>query len=425
MLKINKAFIIACFSIIQLSVLAQNNTSSPYTRYGYGELANRSFGAGKAMGGIGFGLRSSKQINPMNPASYSAIDSMTFIFDFGIAGQMSWYDDGVNKQKSRNGNLEYIALQFPISNRIAMSAGVLPYSFVGYDFIHTEKVGHETYINNFKGKGGLNDIYAGLSIDIWKKRLSVGANVGYFFGTVKHENILQFYQSSAMSVTKRQEIKVNDVKLDFGLQYTHPFSKTENFVVGLAFSPSNKLNNKVYNTFVEGTENTSSAVTTVDTLSNSAFDIPNSYGVGVSYVKQNKLTVGLDFLYEDWGSAYFEDKKDVFSNRYRVAGGVEYIPQYMERSFFKRIRYRAGIHYGDSYQKVNSTSSGIKDAGYKNYGASVGLGLPLIDNRSFLNLSFEYTKVKPQVSSMIDEQYFKITINYTFNEQWFFKFKLK
>lgn len=406
-------------------MLAQNNTNSPYTRYGYGVLADRSFGAGRAMGGIGYGLKSSRQVNPMNPASYSAVDSMTFIFDFGISGQLSWFDDGTNTQKNTNGNIEYIAMQFPISKRIAMSAGVLPYSFVGYDFSHVETISTETYINNFNGKGGLNDIYAGLSIDIWKKRLSVGVNAGYLFGTVTHTSTLSFSSSSALQVQKKQEIRVNDLKLDFGLQYTHPFSKTESFTLGLAFTPSNKLNNKVYNTLTEGTSGSTSAVQTIDTLTNSAFDLPNSFGAGLSYVKQNKFTAGVDFRYETWEDARFEDKKDVFSNRYRVAGGVEFIPGYMDRSFFKRMRYRAGLYYGNSYQQVTVQRAGLDNAGYKDYGASVGFGLPLIDNRSFLNLSFEYMRIKPQDRSMIDEQYFRVTVNYTFNEQWFFKFKLK
>lgn len=424
MLKINKVFIIACFLFAQLALIAQNSTNSPYTRYGYGELADRSFGAGRAMGGLGFGLRSSKQINPMNPASYSAIDSMTFLFDFGVSGQMSWYNDGVNKQKNKNGNVEYIAMQFPITKRLAVSAGVLPYSYVGYDFNHIERIAGETSLNTFTGKGGLNDIYAGLSMDIWKKRLSVGINAGYLFGTVTHSSLLTFPSStSALPIEKKQEIRVNDLKLDFGVQYTHPFSKTEHVVVGLAFSPSNKLNTKVYNTFREGQGTT--GLITADTLTSSAFDLPNSYGFGLSYVKQNKLTVGLDVLYEEWEKAYFQDKKGVFDNRYRVAGGVEYIPGFMERSFFKRVRYRAGIHYGNSYQQVNTNEVGVDKAGYKEYGASIGFGLPLIDNRSILNLSFEYAKIKPELSSMVEEQYFRVTINYTFNEQWFFKFKLK
>ena len=36
--------------------IAQNNTNSPYTRYGYGDLSDQSFGNSKAMGGIAFGL---------------------------------------------------------------------------------------------------------------------------------------------------------------------------------------------------------------------------------------------------------------------------------------------------------------------------------------------------------------------------------
>ena len=115
-----------------LSAEAQNNTASPYTRFGYGELADRSFGAGRAMGGIGVGLRSPKQINPMNPASYSCMDSLTFIFDFGASLQSATYKDASNKFKKLNGNVEYIALQFPITRWLAMSAGLLPYSFVGY-----------------------------------------------------------------------------------------------------------------------------------------------------------------------------------------------------------------------------------------------------------------------------------------------------
>ena len=56
------------------TAIAQNNTNSPYTRYGYGDLSDQSFGNSKAMGGIAFGLRDGAQINPLNPASYTAID---------------------------------------------------------------------------------------------------------------------------------------------------------------------------------------------------------------------------------------------------------------------------------------------------------------------------------------------------------------
>ena len=173
MLKIERLLIAGILIFIGLSSSAQNNTNSPYTRFGYGELADRSFGAGRAMGGVGIGLRSPKQINPMNPASYSCMDSLTFLFDFGIAGQLSWYDDGTNTQKNINGNVEYVALQFPVHRRLALSVGVLPYSYVGYSYgAQRTTEGGYNYGETYTGTGGLQDLYLGVSVDVWKSALA-------------------------------------------------------------------------------------------------------------------------------------------------------------------------------------------------------------------------------------------------------------
>jgi hypothetical protein len=412
MLKINRVVVVGILLAVSFVLPAQNNTNSPYTRYGYGELADRSFGAGRAMGGIGYGLRSNKQINPMNPASYTGMDSLTFIFDFGVAGQLSWFNDGVHNERRLNGNIEYIALQFPVHRRIAVSAGLLPYSYVGYNY-GSDKVGEVGYTEQFSGTGGLNEVYAGVSIDIWKRRLSVGANIGYLFGRMDHNQTLLITTGGNNITYRLKELEVRDVKLDFGLQYTYPFSARESFTLGVAYSPKKKLNTTSYDIFSDA----SGALTEGDTTKNKAFDIPHSVGLGISYVKQNRLTLAADFSYENWGQARFFDKSDDFKNRIRVAAGGEFIPDYQNRIFFSRIRYRAGIHYSNSYLRINNS-------GYNEYGASIGLGLPLVDNRSYLNVAFEYVKIKPETKLLIDQQHFRFTINYTFNERWFFKFKV-
>lgn len=425
MLKINKVVIISFLIFTQLPLWAQNNTNSPYTRFGYGELADRSFGAGRAMGGVGYGLRSSKQINPLNPASYSCMDSLTFLFDFGASGQVSWFYDGTNKQRQMNGNVEYIAMQFPITRRLAMSIGLLPYSYVGYDFGESRTEGGLSWGESFSGEGGLSDAYLGLSYDIWKKRLSIGVNAGFLFGNITHSRNLIFPSSTgADDVYRNQRYEIRDLKLDFGIQYTHPLSKTEHVTVGFVYSPGKKLNTTVYDTQLVGSSATS-GYTRNDTIKNYRFDMPNSYGSGISYVKENRLTLAADFLYEDWANAYFDNEKGQFKNRTRVAAGAEFIPRYDNRNYLGRIRYRAGFHYSNSYLRVSrSEENGYKGHGYNEYGASVGFGLPLIDNRSLVNLSFEYVKIRPELRTMIDEQYFRFTVNYTFNELWFFKRKV-
>ena len=104
----------------------------------------------------------------MNPASYSCMDSLTFLFDFGVAGQLSWFDDGNARQNDINGNVEYIAMQFPIHRRIALSFGLLPYSYVGYKFGALRNDEGVTFTETYNGSGGLSDFYGGVSIDIWK-----------------------------------------------------------------------------------------------------------------------------------------------------------------------------------------------------------------------------------------------------------------
>jgi hypothetical protein len=47
---------------------AQNATSSPSSRFGYGELNNNLPNSYRAMGGVGIGMRSNKAINPAQPA---------------------------------------------------------------------------------------------------------------------------------------------------------------------------------------------------------------------------------------------------------------------------------------------------------------------------------------------------------------------
>ena len=49
--------------------VAQNNTNSPYTRYGYGQLVDQGPANSKGMGGIAYGVRDKNHVNFVNPAS--------------------------------------------------------------------------------------------------------------------------------------------------------------------------------------------------------------------------------------------------------------------------------------------------------------------------------------------------------------------
>ena len=172
------------------TAIAQNNTNSPYTRYGYGDLSDQSFGNSRAMGGIAFGLRDGAQINPLNPASYTAIDSLTFLFEGGVSLQnMNISGSGV-KLNAKNSSFDYLAMQFRLHPRIAMSIGLLPFSNVGYSVSDTQAATDPTtgntadYARSYTGDGGLHQLYAGVGVKVLKN-LSVGVNASYFWGDIK------------------------------------------------------------------------------------------------------------------------------------------------------------------------------------------------------------------------------------------------
>ena len=104
------------FLLMMLSgaTIAQNNTNSPYTRYGYGQLADQGSGNSKAMGGVAYGLRDKYQVNFANPASYTAIDSLTRntvgSMDFGGSALNKYYNAGNKPGGSRRVTSDVFAL---------------------------------------------------------------------------------------------------------------------------------------------------------------------------------------------------------------------------------------------------------------------------------------------------------------------------
>ena len=216
MLKNKKLLFIAIIACLVSSVGAQE-TNSPYSRYGYGILKDQAVGPSKAMGGIGYGLRHGQSANPMNPASYSHVDSLTFLFDMGLTATYGKLSDGVNSRSDFNGGLDYITILIPLARGLGLSAGVLPYSSVGYKFGSTETTDNLSYIKSFAGSGGLSQIYLGTGYKLGRTGLSLGANASYLFGTLEHTRSLPSIGSSnSYTSTENSRLRLKTFSLIWG-----------------------------------------------------------------------------------------------------------------------------------------------------------------------------------------------------------------
>lgn len=416
MIGYRQTLLVFLLLILSVTTVAQNNTNSPYTRYGYGQLADQGSGNSKAMGGIAYGLRDKYQTNFVNPASYTAIDSLTFIFDGGVSLQNTNLSDGKVKMNAKNSSFDYITMQFRLGKWAAMSLGLLPYSNVGYSMGDYTGQGESANSVTYTGEGGMHQLYLGAGFKIFKN-LSVGANISYLWGDVTRQRYSQFPNySQAMSTSTTSNVSLKSYKLDFGMQYTQQLGKKHAMTLGAVFSPGHDLNNEAYFQDQVGSSYTGTTITTRDTVVTCG--IPMTIGAGVTYVYDNRLTVGADFMYQNWSSVTYMNAKDAFNNRTKISFGAEYLPNPLGRSYFSHVKYRLGAYYSKPYYKIDGQSAANE------YGVTAGFGLPIPRTRSVLSLSAQYVRVEGTSKAFLNENILRICVGVTFNERWFFKRKV-
>lgn len=394
-------------------------TSSPYSMYGYGILNDGVTSMQRQMGGVGIAMQSGRQINAMNPASYAAIDSLTFLWDIGADLSFIHRKEGKLSHNSMGGGLDYITLQFPVTHYMGMSVGLLPYSSVGYAF--GSEIEHGVESN--QGEGGLTQAYLGWSGKL--KGLSIGFNIAYQWGNI----INDVYANTDGGRTTMFErvMQVRDWNLTVGAQYRAKLSKSDALTLGLTWQPRKSMNGKTYAIFWD-VDQDSKADTVGRMKMKGNYYQPTAIGSGISFHRHNRyvLNVEADFTWQNWadapyaamynnGDLLYEDMK--FDNRWRMALGGEFTPN-VRGTFFRRITYRAGGHYTHDY--LNIMGNNVRE-----YGISAGIGLPTVEGKTMVNIGFEWKHRQASPQSLISENYYNITLGLNFNELWFWQRKLR
>ena len=139
-----KLFLAALMMSLALAVNAQSGMNSPYSQWGLGLLSDQTSGFNAGMNGVGLGFHEHNQVNYINPASYSSVDSLTFLFDAGISGQISNFNENGVKKNAKNANLDYVVAAFRAFRHMGVSFGILPCSNVGYNCSVSGWVSEET-----------------------------------------------------------------------------------------------------------------------------------------------------------------------------------------------------------------------------------------------------------------------------------------
>ncbi|MBR1789538.1 MAG: hypothetical protein IJ762_10200 [Bacteroidaceae bacterium] len=441
MTQIKRLFALWAVAMMTTGLVAQSNgCNSSYSRFGLGLLSDQSQGFNRSMGGVAQGFRSGTQVNMLNPASYSAIDSLTFIFDAGMGLKIGRIKGDGNSIRVMNTSLEYINAGLRLCRGLGLSFGFVPYSTIGYNFNESRRVGSSyttgqsiTSQITYYGNGGLHQIYLGLGWNPFHK-FSIGANISYLWGDYDHTMSQLFYEGSGSSSNTNYNTQNEDwtsdmktYKLDLGVQYPVRLNKDNQLTFGATATLGHTIGSDV--TLLRYT----SKGDTLKHTTSKAFDLPYTIRVGASWSHKEQLTIGADYTMDRWSGCKVPMSEstatgsgiaiatDQYRNRHHVALGADYIhhPQ-VGGKYRDHIHYRIGASYSTSYVKVNGQN------GPDEYSLRAGVGLPLKTTaRSLINVSAEWLRRAPATSTQIKENYIMLHIGITFNEKWFEKWKFQ
>jgi hypothetical protein len=420
--------ILLIFTFSSSALLGQKKINSPYSRFNIGSLVPAGPFRSLAMGGTGVAMRDNNSVYFYNPASYTSIDSMSFLFDFGADFSKDILDDGTNKFSSLDANFNHLFIGFPISNRFGFAAGLIPMSN-GYYYIsdvtkpggpnYDPNVGEVTYIH--KGTGSLGNFFVGTGARV-TKRLSLGVNMSIVFGGLTRLNQFEFADyANVYNQNASENLRIHGIRFDYGLQYSTPIMKKYFFTVGIDYTAEGKFGSSKEVLATRFTAyNTSKVDTLVHTTSDSrdSTKFPGSIRAGISFGKTDKFTVEMDYVYTGWAKGMIHGDNSTLANTSAYMIGFEYIPEkYSNTSFLKRVEYRLGGHIADNYLILNGVQ-------VKEYGASLGMAFRLRSTPSKASLYFDFTrKVGDLSKGMFNENIYTVGISLNLYDFWFLKRK--
>jgi hypothetical protein len=144
--------------------------------------------------------------------------------------------------------------------------------------------------------------------------------------------------------------------------------------------------------------------------------IPNRYGFGITYEKNNKFAVGLEGQYQDFADYrnFFGDPLTLQANK-KVGLGVQFVPDFQSfDNLLKRATYRVGLEWNQTPYLLNQTS--INDIGI-NFGTSIP-----VNTLSLINFAIKAGQRGTLDNGLIRESYVNFTFGLSLNDNsWFYK----
>ena len=430
--KIEKIFLLSVFLLICSVAFAQDGTYgaySPYSIFGIGDISKEGTAYNKSMGGVGIASRNNRVINYLNPAAITARDSLSFMADFGLQQSNNVYKQGDIKSAHNTFNIYDFVMTFPIYRSSAFMVGITPFSDVGYDFssyeTNPEIIGNTGNISyDSYGTGSIYQVFFGAGVTLWK-RLSLGAEVIYYFGNIDKVTNMDYANSSYRSVNSGTDLSVNGTTGKFGLQYEQKLGGDVSMTLGATYRLGTKMKGYSTNYRYATQESISDTLNfRVDTIGASNINFADEIGVGLSVKGGDKWSAEVNYVRSDWRNSGFDNQpgfsaigqsKFTSTVSHSFRAGFEITPNRNDiRYYMRKCTYRAGAYYDRAYYKLDGHN-------VNSMGVTLGITLPISKLYNGVSLGVDMGQRASTRNNMIRERYAMFVIGFNIHDIWFRK----
>ncbi len=430
--KIKKFSALIIFLVISVCASAQDGTYgaySPYSIYGIGDISKEGTAYNKSMGGTGIATRNRRFINYLNPAAVTARDTLAFMADFGMVQKNTYYSQGDLRSANNTFNIYNLLMSFPIYKSSAFMVGITPYSDVGYDFSsietnpdiigNTGNISYDSY-----GTGSIYQAFIGAGVT-FLKRISVGAEIIYYFGNIDKITNMNYADDSYRSLNSGSELNVNGLTGKFGVQYEQDLGNNLSVIVGATYKLGTRMKGSVTNFRYANQSGI------IDTLKYSSHPLrahnmrfADELGVGISVKQGEKWSAEFNYLRSDWRKSGFDstegfsvegDSKFSSTASHSFRAGFEIVPNRNDiRYYLKTCSYRIGAYYDKSYYKLDGNN-------VASMGITIGMTLPVFKWYNGISVGVDFGQRASTRNNMIRERYAMFVIGFNIHDIWFRK----
>lgn len=426
---------------------AQNITSSPYSRYGIGDISNPGTGQNIAMGGTAIAESSALYVNTVNPACNTNIQQQRFIFDVGFDVKYTDITSQASSEKTCKSTFKHLAGGFAAKPWWYFAFYMQPYSAMGYSTTNTNNDYQDMpYQETYDGKGGLNKVSISTAFK-FLKMFSIGFTGNTFFGNIERTQKSSItrpgYYINSEHYPYINNLYINDKRIihgiqgDIGLRFEKHWRSAKDTLrdalrisIGATFNGEANLKARDeiffenYHQYYSYRDYSSTAYTSKtdtianDTISKAKVKIPRGFGIGCSVEIAEKLTINADYHTQKWGGFTLPDDAaqiQMRDNKY-MGLGIQFVGAKYSSKYYRTIIYRIGAYKQETYLHING--HGIDDKGI-----TFGLGFPI--NQLLLNVSCQIGKRGTTANNLYQEKYIMVHFTATLHDVWFVKRKFQ